>query len=97
LYDARNDPAAPGLRLILCGSSLSVMTGLLPGQKPLRGRAPLDLGLAPFDFRESARFRAAGATLALFSQSGFDRRLRAAASGRADVLLVDLAHLYGVR
>ncbi|TMC06680.1 MAG: hypothetical protein E6J41_17965 [Chloroflexi bacterium] len=41
--------------------------------------------------------RAADAMLALFSRSGFDRELRAAASGRADVLLVDLAHLYGVR
>lgn len=57
LYDdARSDPAAPGLRLILCGSTLSVMTELLSGQKPLRGRALLDLDLAPFDFRESARF-----------------------------------------
>ena len=41
--------------------------------------------------------RATDATLALFSRSGFDRELRAAAAGRADVLLVDLAHLYGVR
>lgn len=57
LYDdARNDPTAPALRLILCGSTLSVMTELLSGQKPLRGRAQLDLHLAPFDFRESARF-----------------------------------------
>ena len=57
LYDdARNDRASPGLRLILCGSTLSVMTELLSGQKPLRGRALLDLNLAPFDFRESARF-----------------------------------------
>jgi uncharacterized protein len=54
--DARSDPAAPGLRLILCGSTLSVMTELLSGQKPLRGRALLDLNLAPFDFRESAHF-----------------------------------------
>jgi hypothetical protein len=61
LYDdARNDPAAPGLRLILCGSTLSVMTELLSGQKPLRGRALLDLNLAPFDFRESARFWGVG-------------------------------------
>src|SRR5215472_11982769 len=57
LYDdARNDPTAPGTRLILCGSTLSVMTELLSGQKPLRGRALLDLNLSPFDFRESARF-----------------------------------------
>jgi hypothetical protein len=41
--------------------------------------------------------RAAGATLALFSRSGFEPRLREAASARDDVLLVDLARLYGVR
>ena len=41
--------------------------------------------------------RAAEATLAVFSRSGFEPGLRRAASGRADVLLVDLAHLYGVR
>jgi hypothetical protein len=41
--------------------------------------------------------RAAGATLALFSRAGFERRLRDAAAGRQDVLLIDLAHLYGVR
>jgi AAA+ ATPase superfamily predicted ATPase len=57
LYDdARNEPNAPDLRLILCGSTLSVMTELLSGQKPLRGRALLDLNLVPFDYRESARF-----------------------------------------
>ncbi|MGE5746553.1 MAG: AAA family ATPase, partial [Solirubrobacterales bacterium] len=57
LYDdARNDPTAPGLRLILCGSALSVMTELLSGHKPLRGRAVLDLGLRPFDFRQAAGF-----------------------------------------
>lgn len=41
--------------------------------------------------------RAADATLALFSRCGFDRGLRSTAGGRSDVLLVDLAHLYGAR
>lgn len=54
--DARNDPAAPPVRLILCGSALSVMTELLSGQKPLRGRAVLDLSLRPFTYREAREF-----------------------------------------
>ncbi len=38
-------------RLILCGSAVSVMSKLLTGTAPLRGRAGLDLRVAPFDFR----------------------------------------------
>jgi uncharacterized protein len=38
-------------RLILCGSSVSVMSKLLTGTAPLRGRAGLDLHVTPFDFR----------------------------------------------
>jgi len=38
-------------RLILCGSAISVMSQLLTGTAPLRGRASLDLRVAPFDFR----------------------------------------------
>ncbi len=38
-------------RLILCGSAISVMSKLLTGTAPLRGRAGLDLRVAPFDFR----------------------------------------------
>jgi uncharacterized protein len=57
LYDeARNDPGAPQLRLILCGSALSVMTELLSGQKPLRGRAVVDMTLRPFTYREARQF-----------------------------------------
>lgn len=57
LYDeARNDPAAPPLRLILCGSALSVMTELLSGQKPLRGRAVVDMALRPFTYRQARQF-----------------------------------------
>lgn len=38
-------------RLILCGSAVSVMREMLTGTAPLRGRAGLDLRIAPFDFR----------------------------------------------
>jgi len=46
----------PPLRLVLCGSAMSVMAGLLSGQRALRGRAVLDLVIDPFDFREAAAF-----------------------------------------
>lgn len=38
-------------RLILCGSSISIMSKLLNGTAPLRGRAGMDLRVSPFDFR----------------------------------------------
>lgn len=43
-------------RLILCGSALSTMSGLLSGSAPLRGRATLELVVRPFGFREAAGF-----------------------------------------
>jgi hypothetical protein len=43
-------------RLLLCGSALSVMGGLLAGQAPLRGRASLELLIQPFGLRDAARF-----------------------------------------
>jgi uncharacterized protein len=43
-------------KLILCGSSLSVMGSLLSGNQPLRGRASLDLRVEPFDYRLSRSF-----------------------------------------
>jgi len=57
LVDASRDhrEAAPK-RVIVCGSSLSVMSELLSGAKPLRGRADLDLQLRPFDYRTTADF-----------------------------------------
>ena len=57
LYDDSQfgSPDAPGGRLILCGSAMSVMSELLSGTKPLRGRAVLDLRLAAFDFRDARR------------------------------------------
>lgn len=42
--------------LILCGSALSVMTGLLSGAAPLRGRASLNMALTPFDYRVARRY-----------------------------------------
>lgn len=43
-------------RLLLCGSAMSVMGGLLSGRAPLRGRAGLELVVQPFRYREAARF-----------------------------------------
>lgn len=43
-------------RVILCGSALAVMSELLSGSKPLRGRAELDLLLRPFDYRTVAGY-----------------------------------------
>ncbi len=43
-------------RLIVCGSAMSVMSRLLTGAAPLRGRAALDLVVHPFDFREMRSF-----------------------------------------
>ncbi|GLX04284.1 ATP-binding protein [Microbispora sp. NBRC 16548] len=43
-------------RLILCGSAMAVMGGLLAGQAPLRGRAGLELVVQPFGYRDAARF-----------------------------------------
>jgi AAA+ ATPase superfamily predicted ATPase len=43
-------------RLLLCGSAMSVMGGLLSGRAPLRGRAGLELVVQPFGYRDAARF-----------------------------------------
>jgi uncharacterized protein len=43
-------------RLLLCGSAMSVMGGLLSGRAPLRGRAGLELMIHPFGYRDAARF-----------------------------------------
>ncbi|MGQ0464053.1 MAG: AAA family ATPase [Sporichthyaceae bacterium] len=43
-------------RLLLCGSALSTMQGLLAGSAPLRGRASLELLVHPFDFRDAADY-----------------------------------------
>jgi uncharacterized protein len=43
-------------RLILCGSSISFMSGLVAGSAPLYGRARLSLVVHAFDFRDAARY-----------------------------------------
>ena len=43
-------------RLLLCGSALSFMGGLLAGSAPLRGRASLDLTVQTLDYRNAAEF-----------------------------------------
>ncbi len=55
-YDASRLEGQAPLRLILCGSAMSVMAGLLSGQRALRGRAVLDLVVDPFDYRAAAAF-----------------------------------------
>lgn len=56
LYD-RIGPGATStstaLRLILCGSAISVMSQLLSGTKALRGRGALELRVNPFGYRET--------------------------------------------
>jgi AAA+ ATPase superfamily predicted ATPase len=42
--------------VILCGSAMSVMTDILSGSSPLRGRAILDSPLGPFDYRQVRDF-----------------------------------------
>ncbi|MGE3618837.1 MAG: ATP-binding protein [Acidimicrobiia bacterium] len=47
----------PGsLRLVLCGSALSVMAHLLEGTQALRGRASVDVLVRAFDYRTAAAF-----------------------------------------
>jgi hypothetical protein len=48
--------AEAGARLILCGSALHVMRGLLAGPAPLRGRADYEIVIQPFGFRDAAAF-----------------------------------------
>ena len=44
------------LRLVLCGSALSVMAELLEGTQALRGRASVDIVVRTFDYRTAADF-----------------------------------------
>ncbi len=56
LTPGRPERTGSRTRLLLCGSALSFMGGLLAGSAPLRGRAGLELSVAPLDFRTAARF-----------------------------------------
>ncbi len=42
--------------VIVCGSAMSVMTSILSGASPMRGRAGLDMPLASFDYRQARGF-----------------------------------------
>lgn len=56
LYDGMGPgarAASKPLRLILCGSAISVMGDLLSGTRALRGRAALELRVRPFDYRDA--------------------------------------------
>jgi uncharacterized protein len=59
LYDTlgpgSGDRRAP-LRIILCGSAISVMGDLLSGTKALRGRGALDLRVRPFGYRGTREY-----------------------------------------
>jgi AAA+ ATPase superfamily predicted ATPase len=44
------------ITLLLCGSAMSVMGGLLGGGAPLRGRAGLELVIHPFPYQLAARY-----------------------------------------
>ncbi len=54
--DRTQQPEGNGLRLILCGSALSVMAGLLVGTQALRGRVTTDVVIGTFDYRTAADF-----------------------------------------
>jgi hypothetical protein len=51
LYDEAQSGDRPPASLILCGSALSIMTDVLSGTKPLRGRAQVNMTIRPFDYR----------------------------------------------
>lgn len=52
---------ASSVRLILCGSALTMMSGLVAAGSPLRGRSRLELVVHPFGYREAAAFWRASA------------------------------------
>jgi uncharacterized protein len=55
-FDPASRRSAGQVRLLLCGSAMSLMGRLLSGGAPLRGRAALELVVPTFDFRLAARF-----------------------------------------
>jgi hypothetical protein len=54
-WSGRSSSGGP-VRLLLCGSAMSVMGRLLAGQAPLRGRAGLELIVRPLAYHDAARF-----------------------------------------
>jgi AAA+ ATPase superfamily predicted ATPase len=56
LTPGRPERSGSRARILLCGSALSFMGGLLSGSAPLRGRAGLELLVPPLDHRSAAEF-----------------------------------------
>lgn len=63
MVQALYDELGPGslsdqrpLRIILCGSAISVMSDLLSGTRALRGRGALELRVKPFGYRDARTF-----------------------------------------
>ena len=56
LTPGRPERVTSRTRLLLCGSAMSFMGGMLSGTAPLRGRAGLELRVAPLDYRLAAQF-----------------------------------------
>ncbi len=54
IIDEAHVRSYPPHSVVLCGSALSVVSGLLSGTKSLRGRAQLDMTLRPFSSGLSA-------------------------------------------
>ncbi len=54
--DLSREEGWPAVRLILCGSAISVMADLLKGQGALRGRVHTNLLIRPFNHLDSSRF-----------------------------------------
>ncbi len=52
----REERVGSRTRLLLCGSAMSFMGGLLSGTAPLRGRAGLEMVVPTLDFRLAAQF-----------------------------------------
>lgn len=72
LYDslgAGAEAAAGPLRLILCGSAISVMADLLSGTRALRGRAALELRVRPFGYRHAQEYWGIGTAAAAFAHN----------------------------
>ncbi|MGH3290510.1 MAG: AAA family ATPase [Trebonia sp.] len=70
LYDNWGPGAgARPLRLILCGSAISVMADLLSGTRALRGRAALELRVRPFGYRDAREYWGIGTPAAAFAHN----------------------------
>lgn len=81
----------PPARLILCGSAISIMAGLLHGQKPLRGRVFTNVIMGPFDHLDAQRFwhlddpaLALRVNAILGGTPGYRELVRSAPASRAD-------------